>query len=159
MCGFYSQIDLIPNHERRLGMGKMASVEHDQVLQHYVETAKKLGRRVIDLNDKSPDAIEVYVENGDIKINVIEIMHTTNKNIGKLSTLSKLKKELYEGLGFDEVKVYEYNPEDFVTSKRVKRVHVVSDFSYTCRRCGQGFMNVSDYQSHIYHKHTKKTKL
>ncbi len=139
----------------RVYMGKHASKEHDEALEFYIRTAKTLHRRVIDLCDKSPDAIEVYIQDGKIRINVIEIMHKQNDNLHKLSGLAKQKKELYEGLGFDEVKIYQYHPEGKVTKKCMERIPFNENFAHTCRRCGFACNHVSEFQSHIYHQHTK----
>jgi len=137
-------------------MGKKDSIEHNEALEFYTETAKKLHRRVISLNDKSPDAIEIFLEDGEIRVNVIEIMHSDKKKQGKLSYQAKMKKELYEGLGFDEVKVYEYHPNGKVTKESMKRIPFDENSAYTCRKCGLGFQDMSKFQSHIYHEHTSK---
>lgn len=137
-------------------MGQKASIQHDQVLDFYIETAKKLGRRVINLNDKSPDAIEIYLEDGKIIVNVIEIMYSSNKNLKKLSTLSRNKIDSYSSLGFDDVKIYEYNSEEKVFKKSLKRIPYNPDFGYTCRRCGFACNDVSEFQQHIYYEHTLK---
>lgn len=137
-------------------MGKKDSVEHEEALNFYIETAKKLGRRVITLNDKSPDAIEIFLEDGIIKVNVIEIMHKSKGYLSKLSTQAKWKKELYEGLGFDEVRIYQYRPKSKTNKIALERIPINPDFGYTCRRCGFACNDVSEFQSHIYHEHTKK---
>ncbi|MGI0045634.1 MAG: hypothetical protein ACREBB_00390 [Nitrosotalea sp.] len=135
-------------------MGKKASKEHDEALQAYIEEAIKEGKRIINLNDKSPDIIEVFLENDVIKMNVIDIMHTSKlkSKAWNENYHAKTKRDSYKNLGFDEVKILMYTKD----TKRKFQKMVSELMPYICKQCGYEFQKMSEYQSHIYHEHTKK---
>lgn len=81
---------------------------HEKKLQEYVEQARLEGRKVIDLEAKSPDAIEVIVDKNCIKVVAIEVLpHTTHPTRkGHHGWTHKQKQNTYKM--FDEVRIIEY---------------------------------------------------
>lgn len=80
--------------------------EHEEALQNYISKCKN---KIIDLAGKSPDAIEVYFDNGEIKLRAIEVLPirwSTSYNVWKNTFTHKEKKETYRM--FDEVKIITY---------------------------------------------------
>lgn len=83
--------------------------EHEKALQEYIEKAKKDHKKIIDLCGKSPDAIEVIIENGKIKLIAVEVLpirFNLSHNIWKKTFSHSQKRELYRM--FDEVKIITY---------------------------------------------------
>lgn len=82
---------------------------HEKELRRYLEEAKSKGRKIIDLAGKSPDAIEVRLEYGKLKLIAIEVLpsrwSTTYKSWKHAWTY---KQKQYSYRMFDEVKILEY---------------------------------------------------
>lgn len=86
---------------------RRGKTEHEKALQEYISNSKN---KIIDLAGKSPDAIEVFVdEMGDIKIRAIEVLPvrwSKGQEIWKKTFTHKQKEESYRM--FDEVKIITY---------------------------------------------------
>jgi len=88
-------------HEERRG-----KEEHEKALKDYLDNCTN---KILDLAGKSPDAIEVYLENGDIKLRAIEVLPyrwNKRKNIWKKTFSEKQKIESYRK--FDDVRIITY---------------------------------------------------
>lgn len=102
-------------------MTKRGNKPHEKALSLSMLGHRLLGHRVIDLQGKTPDAIEVYIQNGKPIINVIEVMSgDTKKRSNQQRYHVKIKKELYENLGFDNVFIYEVYQKDSQALKRIE---------------------------------------
>ena len=96
-----------PRFERR---GK---IEHENALNDYIQKVRRNNSsKIIDLAGKSPDAIEVNYDNGELHIIAIEVLPVRwnkNYNTWKATFTHKHKKESYRM--FDEVKIITYKLE------------------------------------------------
>jgi hypothetical protein len=93
----------------RIKNQRRGKIEHEEALQGYINSVKSKGGKIIDLAGKSPDAIEVVIEDGNIKILAIEalpIRWNKGKNFWKKTYSHKAKRELYSM--FDEIRIIEY---------------------------------------------------
>lgn len=93
--------------------GRKGKKAHYKTLQIALEASKLQGNRVIDLQEKSPDAIEIYVKDGKIIVNCIEVMSGKTKKAGwRMNQHVRNKETLYKNLGFDDVIIYQYEIEE-----------------------------------------------
>mgnify|MGYP001619635147 CR=1 FL=1 len=83
--------------------------EHEQALRDYISNCKN---KIIDLAGKSPDAIEAYVENGEIKLRAVEVLPirwSSGQKVWK-NTFSHIQKiDSYRR--FDDVRIITYRLE------------------------------------------------
>lgn len=80
--------------------------DHESTLRNYIE---KCPNKIIDLSGKSPDGIEAYIDNGEIKLRAIEVLPVRwnkGKQIWKKTFTHKQKEESYRM--FDDVKIITY---------------------------------------------------
>lgn len=80
--------------------------EHEQALKNYIDSCPN---KIIDLAGKSPDAIEAYFEDGQIKLRAVEVLPVRwnrGKGIWKKTFSHKQKEELYRM--FDHVRIVPY---------------------------------------------------
>jgi len=80
--------------------------EHEKALADYITNCPN---KIIDLAGKSPDAIEAYLDNGEIKLKAIEVLPlrwSTGQNRWKKTFTHKQKEESYRM--FDEVNIITY---------------------------------------------------
>lgn len=91
-------------HKQRRG-----KEEHETALKNYIDNCKN---KIIDLAGKSPDAIEVYIQNNEIKLRAIEVLPirwSTGQQVWKNAFTFKQKQESYRM--FDDVKIIPYKLE------------------------------------------------
>ena len=80
--------------------------EHEEALKKYIDSCPN---KIIDLAGKSPDAIEAYLENGEIKLRAVEVLPSRwskGQKVWKKSFTYKQKKESYRR--FDDVLIISY---------------------------------------------------
>ena len=83
--------------------------EHEQALKNYIENCKN---KIIDLAGKSPDAIEVYYDKGELKLRAVEVLPIRwNKGQNRWQKAFTFKDKKYSYRMFDDVKIITYKLE------------------------------------------------
>lgn len=92
---------------------KKGGIAHEKTLQIYKTNLELIGHRIIDLEGKSPDLIDIFIKNGKIIVNCIDAINVQTKGIKPRSKYdnhyhANLKKKSYLALGFDDVEIVRF---------------------------------------------------
>lgn len=92
---------------------KKGGIEHEHTLKICKSAAISQGMRVIDLRGKSPDLIIIDAVTNHLKVNCIDAVNANSKGTKPRSKNDnlyhiKMKRKLYESLGFDNVQIVTY---------------------------------------------------